>query len=153
MYLMSLLKLLNVSFVSTYMSGSVLSRRGNQRRHNGLEATKKGLADILHPNPRVGAHSVLPHATEWTHESAPHTCFDREESTAAVVQLPAQLALDSRLVGEVSSAPTPDAARAIQPVLAHILPKHELGPAALLRAHQRRLAVEDAVEARDLDPV
>ena len=82
MYLMSLLKLLNISFVSTYMLGSVLSRRGNQRRHNGLEATKKGLADILHPNPRVGAHSVLPHATEWTHESAPHTCFDREESTA-----------------------------------------------------------------------
>ena len=82
MYLMSLLKLLSVSFVSTYMLGSVLSRRGNQRRHNGLEATKKGLADILHPNLRVGAHSVLPHATEWTHESAPHTCFDREESTA-----------------------------------------------------------------------
>ena len=68
MYLMSLLKVLNVSFVSTYMSGSVLSRRGNQRRHNGLEATKKGLADILHPNPRVGAHSVLKHATEWTTE-------------------------------------------------------------------------------------
>ena len=145
MYLMSLLKVPNVSFVSTYMLGSVLSRRGNQRRHNGLEATKKGLADILHPNPRVGAHSVLPHATEWTHESAPHTCFDREESTAAVVQLPAQLALDGRLVGEVSSAPAPDAARAIRPILILILSKGELRAATFLCARSLRLASQKAM--------
>ena len=107
---------------------------------------------MFHPHLRIRICSILTQAAERAHEAivATRRRVNREEHATAVIRLCADLALNSRIVEQISSPASTDTASTINPILVDVLAKCELRPSPLLHADRCRLSCEDTMQASKL---